>query len=108
MLSSCVLSCEAYALMGRNMFKQAEVRPDRGNCFATLLDGPFVDWPQPIISSGQIRHLRWVDAHNSTAGGVNSSQITPHHQYTSLLRSAHDRTISFHPNNAIHNGKMRL
>src|SRR5271170_38640 len=44
--------------------------------------------------------------HDPAAGGIHRDRITSENQYSTSLRGSLDRPVTFHPHNAVHDGKI--
>src|SRR5205807_2504340 len=56
-------------------------------------------------SQAQIRQALWIYPHDSAAGCVHSHEVATHHQNAARLGRTLDRSVAFHPDNAVHDGE---
>src|SRR5436190_1230891 len=80
---------------GLEQRQQLEIRADRFQALAGLMDGPGNPGHLQVLDFG------WIDAHNAAAGSVDSGHIAAGHQDSGRLRLTLNGTVALHPHDAV-------
>ena len=93
--------------MGIYVIQKLEIGADAAPIATTLRDQSLLNGAETAGGSGQVLYFMRVDPHYAGAGRIDRGEVPSHDKNTRFPGVSHDRAVTLHPHNSVHDGKMR-